>query len=87
MRTSLNRPVANSARRPAAPLSSVKVSPTRKGSEANTVPASARCRPSTRMSLRTKGSTAQADWNREDASKAASRVGLRRTAVMEGMCM
>src|SRR5437868_3206578 len=37
----------------------------RKGSDAKTVPGSVRCRPSTRMSFSTKGSTAQAipAWN------------------------
>src|SRR3954470_2752165 len=59
-RTSLNRPNANRARIAAEPLSSVYWSPTRNGSEPNTVPGSTRCRPSTRMSRTVKGSTAQA---------------------------
>src|SRR5205085_2496366 len=58
-RTSLNRPNANRARIAAEPLSSVYWSPTRKGSDPNTVPGSTRCRPSTRMSRTVKGSTAQ----------------------------
>src|SRR5690606_18069828 len=42
----------------------------RKGSDANTVPGSTRCRPSTRMSRRVNGSTAQA--GRADSRDTAS---------------
>ena len=57
--TSANKPRPNKERMAAVPLSSVKVSPMRNGKEANTVPGSMRCKPSTRMSFKAKGSTAQ----------------------------
>ena len=59
-RTSLKSPNANKARIAAAPLSSLYSSPTRIGMEANTVPGSTRCRPSTRISWTLNGSKAHA---------------------------
>ena len=68
-RTSVNRPRANSERMAVEPLSSLNWSPMRNGSEANTVPGSTRCKPSTRMSRSWKGSTAQAgNADRMDAA-------------------
>src|SRR5690349_20773410 len=46
----------------------------RNGSEANTVPASERCRPSTRMSFSTYGATAQAEPACKAAPKAIDRM-------------
>src|SRR5690606_16606392 len=74
-RTSLNRPSPNSDRIAEVPLSSLYWSPMRNGSDANTVPGSTRCRPSTRMSLSVNGSTAQA--GKEASRLAAMEVSVR----------
>jgi hypothetical protein len=69
-RTSLKKPVANKALIAAAAFSSVIVSPTLTGRYENTVPASVRWIPSTRMSLIGKGSNADADVARKRRDQA-----------------
>src|SRR5262245_9650802 len=52
----------------------------RNGSAANTLPGSVRCRPSTRMSLMTKGATARAEGAMTQAAAAATTVTAARAA-------
>ena len=79
IRTSLKSPSANKDRMELEALSSEYVSPTRTGKEANTVPASTRCKPSTRISSITKGVSARATW----ANKARDSAARRRIICMK----